>query len=85
MNTHIVGRSMDKTINVEQDFIDRQIHIYKKKQLLYLLLILILFLYSEFNGKKDYQSSEGLDKNKTNNNNELMIFYNYLRGFLRKI
>ena len=40
------------------------IYIYIKKETTFILLILILFLYSEFHGKKDYQSSEGLDKNK---------------------
>ena len=28
----------------------------------FILLILILFLYSEFHGKKDYQSSKELNK-----------------------
>ena len=32
----------------------------------FILLILILFVYSEFHGKKDCKSSEGLNKNISN-------------------
>ena len=41
--------------------------LYVKKETTFILLILILFLYSDFHGKKDYKSSEGLNKNKNDN------------------
>ena len=41
------------------------IYILYIKETTFILLISILFLYSGFHGKKDYQSSEGLDKNYT--------------------
>ena len=45
-------------INGEYDNTKSNLYfIYKKKQLL-ILLILIVFLYSEFHSKKDYQSLE---------------------------